>query len=112
MRSLGSSGNRAGRNRAFPSRTTSGDTAAWISKQLAWFDTAPRKIVGAIAGVAALTAVAALAAVPFVIFSWPRQQSSVQAKAVGDLKSSADEGGPKFASSSDRKWVADQRVCA
>ena len=75
------SGKMAAKSRPVAGRATWGGLAALVREKLTWFDTAQRKILGAVCGVAAVAAVAALAAVPLLFTNSPASQTPSQAKA-------------------------------
>jgi serine/threonine protein kinase len=81
------SGKRAAKNRPADGSAASAGLAALVREKLAWFNTAPRRVLGAVCGLAALAAVAALAAMPLLFSqSPPATLMPAQAKAPENSK--------------------------
>lgn len=96
--SAGNSGRRL-RNAA----AASGGFAESVAARLAWFNTTPRKLLGAICVSGALAAVAALAAVPLLFSPLSDTRATLQARATGDRKPHEGEAVPVADTLSDAK---------
>ena len=90
MRILGKSGRKQRTGRSVSAPKASGGLARLVAARLAWFNTARRKMLGAVCVAVALAAVAALAAMPLLFPSLPaahappNRSAGAPALAVGD----------------------------